>query len=66
MYRNGHSDTATCFVDVIQLHGWGFLMSTDTDEFAAISDFGISGTISGQELLKRILDHTEAIYDREG
>lgn len=41
-------------------------MSTDTEEFAAISDFGISGNISGQELLKRILDHTEAIYDREG
>lgn len=61
-----NKDTATCFVDVIQLHGRGFLTSTDTEEFTAIPGFGISENMSGEELLNQILNHREAIYDGEG
>lgn len=63
---DNHKDTATCFVDVIQLHGRGFLMSADTEEFTAIPGFGISENMSGEELLNQILNHREAIYDGEG
>lgn len=51
-----NKDTATCYVDVVQLNERGFLISTDTEEFAAIPGFGISDNMSGQELLNKILD----------
>lgn len=61
-----NKDTATCFVDVVQLNERGFLISADTEEFVAVSGFGISDDMSGQELLNRILDNAETTNNTEG
>lgn len=58
--------TATCLVDVVQLNERGFLISADTEEFVAISGFGISDNMSGQELLNRILNNTDTTNNTEG
>lgn len=61
-----NKDTATCFVDVVQLNERGFLTSTDTEKFVGITGFGISDNMSGQELLNRILDNTGTTNNTEG
>ena len=61
-----NKDTATCFVDVVQLNERGFLISADTEEFVAVSGFGISDNMSGQELLNRILDNAGTTNNTEG
>ena len=61
-----NKDTATCVVEVIQLNGRGFLISTDTEEFVSIPGFGISDNMSGEELLNRILDNTRTSNDTDG
>ena len=61
-----NKDTATCFVDVVQLNERGFLISADIEEFVAVSGFGISDDMSGQELLNRILDNAETTNNTEG
>ncbi|MBE7726352.1 MAG: hypothetical protein E7244_18680 [Enterocloster citroniae] len=61
-----NKDTATCVVEVIQLNGRGFLISTDTEEFVSIPGFGISENMSGEELLNRILDNTRTSNDTDG
>lgn len=61
-----NEDTATCFVDVVQLNERGFLISADTEEFVAVSGFGISDNMSGQELLNRILDNAGTTNNTEG
>ena len=38
----------------------------DTEEFVAISGFGISDNMSGQELLNRILNNTDTTNNTEG
>lgn len=58
--------TATCLVDVVQLNERGFLISADTEEFVAISGFGISDNMSGQELLNRILNNTDTTNNTGG
>lgn len=58
--------TTTCLVDVVQLNELGFLLSSDTEEFVAISGFGISDNISGQELLNKILDNANTTNNTEG
>lgn len=63
---NNNKETATCVVDVIQLNGRGFLISSDTEEFVPISGFGISDNMSGEELLNRILENTGISNDTEG
>lgn len=60
-----NKDTATCYVDVVQLNERGFLISTDTEEFVAIPGFGISDNMSGQELLNRILDSAKTKNNTE-
>lgn len=61
-----NKDAATCFVDVVQLNERGFLISTDTEEFVAVSGFGISDNMSGQELLNRILNIAGSKNNTEG
>ena len=61
-----NKNAATCFVDVVQLNERGFLISTDTEEFVAISGLGISDNMSGQELLNRILDNAGFTNNTEG
>lgn len=61
-----NKDTATCFVDVVQLNERGFLTSTDTEKFVGITGFGISDNMSGQELLNRILNNTGSPNNTEG
>lgn len=61
-----NKDTATCFVDVVQLNERGFLISADTEEFVGVSGFGISDHMSGQELLNRILDNAGTTNNTEG
>lgn len=66
MYRNfdlkteveKNKDIAVCFIEVIQLQGFGFLISDDTnEEFITISSFGIFENMSGEKLLNWILNH---------
>lgn len=61
-----NKDTATCFVDVVQLNERGFLILADTEEFVAVPGFGISDDMSGQELLNRILDIAGTTNNAEG
>ena len=61
-----NKDTATCFVDVVQLNERGFLILADTEEFVAVPGFGISDDMSGQELLNRILDNAGTTNNAEG
>ena len=61
-----NKDTATCLIDVVQLHERGFLILADTEEFVAVPGFGMADDMSGQELLNRILDNAGTTNNAEG